>query len=112
MTAPTKVYQWLGPRSGTKKTDAVISPTPPIIVTGVKKCKTWPGFSTPVAFKAYCFEREQHIGNIKHALGAQADLLPDISITPSITFTGAENSVSWPRFSTLRRSIVKIEQQI
>ena len=36
-------------------------------------------------------------------------LLPDIWITPSIIFTGAENSVSWPRFSTLRRSVVNTE---
>ena len=94
MAAPTKEYQWLGPRSGTKKTDAVISPTPPIIFTGVKKCKTWRGFSTPVAFEAHCFEREQHIGNIKHALRAQMIGLssPRHFDHAFNNFTGAEKS--------------------
>ena len=70
MAAPTEVYQWLGPKSGTRKWRSHFA-NHSRNFTGIKKCKTWPGFSTPVAFEAHCFEREQDIGNIKHALGAQ-----------------------------------------
>ena len=51
--APSKVYQWLGPRCRQKVTRKNFANRPPLIFTGggVKKCEIWPRFSKSVAFE-------------------------------------------------------------
>ena len=55
--APSKVYQWLGPRCRQKVTRKKFANRPRPNFTRVKKCEIWPRFST-VAFEALYFRGE------------------------------------------------------
>jgi len=51
-----------------RNTDSDISPTPPLNFTGCQKVRNLASIFNPSPLSRLGFEREQHIGNVKHQL--------------------------------------------
>ena len=68
--APSKVYQWLGPRCRQKITRKNFANRPPNFHSGSKSAKFGLDSQNQSPLTGSSFETEQHIENLKHASGA------------------------------------------
>ena len=68
--APSKVYQWLGPRCRQKVTGKNFTNRPPNFYRGSKSAKFGLDSQNQSPLTGSSFETEQHIGNLKHVSGA------------------------------------------
>ena len=68
--APSKVYQWLGPRCRHKVTRKHVANRTPNFYRGSKSAKFGLDSQNQSPLTGSSFETEQHIGNLKHVSGA------------------------------------------
>ena len=110
--APSKVYQWLGPRCRHKITLKHFANPSPNFYRGSKTAKFGLDSQNQLPLTGSSFETEQHIGNLKHVSGAQMIALnTDVEIwpIPSLIFTqGVKKCKIWH----LRRCGFETKQRI
>ena len=68
--APSKVYQWLGPKCRLKVTRKKFANRPSNFYRGSKSAKFGLDSQNQSPLTGTSFETEQHIGNLKHVSGA------------------------------------------
>ena len=110
--APSKVYQWLGPRCRHKMTLKHFPNRSPNFYRGSKSAKFGLDSQNQLPLKGSSFETEQHIGNLKHVTGS---LMIAVSIyfeiwptSPLIFTVGVKKCKLWP----LRRCGFETKQRI